>query len=70
MPTTLGIHYKVTAVAVCVMQDAALRGSACPNEAYSCNLCVLDPEWDGTQVASMTSDDWHQTQWADFVLAM
>ena len=37
-------------------------------EAYSCNLCILDPLGDGPQVACMTTDDWHQAQWVDPVL--
>ena len=60
VPNTLHMHYQVTAVAVQVMQEAALEGPTSPIEAYSCNLHVLDPVGDSLQVTCMTMDDWHQ----------
>ena len=41
-----------------------------PIEVYSCHLWVLDPVGDSMQVACMTTDDWHQVQWADPVLGL
>ena len=52
------------------MQETNLKGPTSPTEVYSCNLHVLDPEGDGPQVTSMTTDDWHKAQWADPVLGL
>ena len=52
------------------LQEAALKGPTGPNEAYSCDLHVLDPVGDGPQVACMAADDWSQGQRADHVLSL
>ena len=52
------------------MQEAALKGPASPIEVYSCDLHILDSVRDSLQVASMTTDDWHQTQWSDLILGL
>ena len=70
MPNASGTNCWVTAVTVCAMQEATLKGPASPIEAYSCDLHVLDLVEDGSQVACMTTDEWHQAQWADSVLGL
>ena len=68
VPITLDTHHQITAVAVHARQEAAIKGPMSPIEAYSCDLCILDPVVDGLQVACMTTNDWCQTQWTDPVL--
>ena len=70
MPDNTNNHIKVTAAAMQAVQEAALQGSACPREAYSSDLHVLDVLQDSNQVASMTLEDWHQAQEADPVLTL
>ena len=70
MPNASGTHCQVTASAVHTMQEATLKGSMSPIEAYSSNLHILDPVEDNTQVACMTTDEWHHAQWADLVLGL
>ena len=52
------------------MQEAALKGPASPIEGYSSDLHILDVLQDSNQVASMTLEDWHQTQEADPILSL
>ena len=59
MPKTLGTHYRVTAVAVRALQEAAIKGPTSSIKGYSCDLLVLDPVWDSPQVTCMTADSWH-----------
>ena len=47
------------------MQEATLEGPASPIEAYSCDLCVMDPVEDGLQITWMTAEDWQQAQLPD-----
>ena len=70
MPDTSDTHIQVTAAAVQAMQEAALEGSMSLIKAYSSDMHVLDPVEDSQQVACMTTDDWHQTQWADLALGL
>ena len=67
VPDTLDTHYWGTAVVVPAMQEAALES---PIEAYSCNMHVHDLVGDGLQVTCMTTNNWHQAQWADPVLGL
>ena len=52
------------------LEEATLKDSASPNEAYSCDLHVLDPVVDGPQVTSMTTGNWPQAQRADPALSL
>ena len=70
MPDKSGMHLQVTAAAVWVVQDAALKGLTNPIEVYSCNLHVLDSVQDSQQVTCMTLEDWHQAQQADPTLSL
>ena len=70
VPKVLGTHHQVTAVAVQAMQETILEAPMSPTEAYSCDLCILDPIEDGPQVACMTTDDWHQGQRTDPALGL
>ena len=47
------------------MKEATLKDLTSPTEAYSCNMCVVDPVEDNPQVTCMTTKDWQQTQLAD-----
>ena len=51
MPNALGTHHWITAVVVQTVQEATLEGPMSPIEAYSCDLHVLDPVKDSSQVA-------------------
>ena len=62
MPDNSGTHLKVTAALVWAVQEAALKGPASSNEAYSCDLHVLDTVQDSQQVTCMTLEDWCQAQ--------
>ena len=62
MPDNSGTHLKVTATEVQAVQEAALKGSISPIEAYSCDLHVLDAIQDSQQVAWVTIEDWHKAQ--------
>ena len=68
--SALGTFYQLTTVAVHAMQEAALKGPMSSTEVCSCDLCILDLVEDGPQVTSMTTDEWHQVQWADPVLGL
>ena len=57
MPDTSDKCVQVTAAAVQAMQEAALKGSLSPIEAYSSNLHVPYSVEDSQQVACMTADD-------------
>ena len=70
IPDSSGTHQKVTATAVQTVQEAALKGSIRPIEAYSCDLYVLDAVQDSKQVACMTLEDWHQAQEVDPILRL
>ena len=70
MPDNSGTHLQVMAATVQAVQEAALKGSTSPMEAYSCNLHVLDIIHDSQQVACMTIEDWHQAQQADPTLSL
>ena len=70
MSDNSGTHLKVTAPAVQAVKKAALKGSASPIEAYSCNLHILDAIQDSMQVAFMTLEDWHQAQEVDPALSL
>ena len=70
MPDNSGTHLKVTAVAVWGVQGAALKGAASPNEAYSCNLHMLDMVQDSQQVTCITLEDWCQAQQVDPTLCL
>ena len=70
VPDTLGTHYWVTAVTVQTMQEAALKGPMSPIEVYNYDLHILDLVGDGPQVICMTTDDWHQVQWADPIMGI
>ena len=50
------------------MHEATLEGPPSSIEAYSCNLCVLDPMEDGPKITCMTGNDWQQAELADPVL--
>ena len=60
----------VTAAAVQAVQEAGLKGSASPIEAYSCDLHILDTVQDSQQVACITLEDWHQAQQEDPILSL
>ena len=68
VPDTLGMHHQVTLAVVQAMQEATLKGPTSPNEAYSCDLCILDPVQDGLQVTCMITNIWQQAHQADHVL--
>ena len=70
MPNTSNTHLWVTAAVVWAVQKAAPKGLTKPNEAYSCDLQILDPVGDGLQVVCMTLDDWHWAQQADPILGL
>ena len=70
MPETLGTHYQVTAVAVQAQQEATLKGTSSPIEAYSCDLYILDPLEDGPQITCMTAYYWYQAERTDLVLSL
>ena len=70
MPDTADMHIQVIVVAVQTMQEAALEDSLSPIKAYSSDVYVLDSVEDSQQVAYMTTDDWHQTQWEYLVLSL
>ena len=70
MPDNSGTHLNVTAAAVWAVQEAALKGSTSPTEAYSCYLHVLDVVQDSQQVTCMTLVDWHQAQQVDPTLSL
>ena len=69
-PNSSGTHLKVTATAVRVVQEAALKGLVSPIEACSCDLHVLDAMQESKQVTCMTLDDWHQVREMDPVLSL
>ena len=56
---------KVTAAAVQVVQEAALKGPTSPIKAYSYDLHILHPVQDSQQVTCMILEDWHQAQQED-----
>ena len=70
MPDNSGIHLKVTAAAMQVVQEAALKGPTSPIEAYICNLHILDAVQDSQQVTCMTLEGWHKAQQADPTLSL
>ena len=70
IPDGSGSHQKVTSASVQAVQQATLKGSVSPIEAYSCNLHVLDAVQDSQQIACMTLEDWHQAQEVDPVLSL
>ena len=70
IPNALATHLQVTAVAVCAMQEAPLKGPASPIEVYSCDLCILDSVRDSPQVTCMTIDDWCHAQQSNLVLGL
>ena len=70
MPDNSGTHLKVTAAAVCAVQEAVLKGPVSPIEAYSCDLCILDTVQDSQQITCVTSEDCHQAQQIDPALSL
>ena len=40
---TMEMYQQITAPAVLVVQEAALKGPVTPIKVYSCNLHILDP---------------------------
>ena len=69
MPDNSGTHLQVTAAAVWDVQEAALKGSTSPIEAYSCDLHILHSVQDSQQVTCMSMEDWHQSQQVDPTLS-
>ena len=57
MPDNTNNHIKVPAAAMQAVQEAAIKEPACPIEAYSSDLHVLDILQDSNQVPSITLKD-------------
>ena len=69
MPGNSGTHLHVTAAAVQVVQEAAIKGPTSPKP-YSCDMHILDSVQDRKQVTYMTMEDWSQAQQVDPTLSL